>query len=147
VIWLAPGFLYRRIDQLTNRAALICGLVMLAQTTAAHAQAPVVLACKLPAAGAMAATAPAERFFRVAPGSFQEWDAARRKFGQNLCVAYACSKAADRTEGSISSASVTYTVGVIHATGEAYWRAAGASGLAADHGSCRIAAPPNHPRP
>lgn len=127
------------------RAALFCGLAMLAQTAAAHAQAPVVLACTLPAAGG--AAAPAERLFRVAPGSFQEWDAAQQKFGPNLCAAYACAKTAERSEGTIGSASVTYTVGVLHSTGEAYWRAAGATGLATDHGACRIASVPEGHRP
>ena len=111
----------------------------MAQAAAANAQSPVVIGCKLPAADA---SDTAERFFRIAPGSFQEWDATRRDFGQNLCSAYACAKAPDRSEGTIGSASVTYTVGVAHATGEAYWRATGATGLAADHGPCRIAAPP-----
>ena len=129
------------------RAALFCGLAMLAQSAAAHAQSPVVLACKLPAANVAGTPASAERIFRVAPGSFQEWDAAQRKFGANLCAAYTCAKTAERSEGSIGSASVTYTVGVVHATGEGYWRATGASGLATDHGSCRIAAAPQAPRP
>ena len=130
------------------RAALFCGLAMLAQSAVARAQSPVVLACTLPAAStAASAAAPAERLFRVAPGSFQEWDPAQRRFGANLCAAYACAKTADRSEGSIGSASVTYTVGVVHATGEAYWRATGASGLAADHGPCRIATAPETSRP
>jgi len=121
-------------------AALLGGLILtMALAEGASAPSPVVLGCKLPAAGA---PAPAERFFRVAPGSFQEWDAARKVFGPNLCSAYACAKAPDRSEGSIGSASVTYTVGVVHGTGEAYWRATGASGLAADHGPCRVAAEP-----
>lgn len=123
-----------------TRVALFFGMAMLAPSTGAHAQSPVVLACRLPAAGAVAA--PPERLFRVAPGSFQEWDAVQRKFGANLCAAYSCAKAADRLEGTIGSASVTYTVGVVHATGEAYWRAAGATGLATDHGPCRIVAAP-----
>jgi hypothetical protein len=124
--------------RLAMRAVLLCGLMM-AQAAAASAQSPVVIGCKLPSVGAQT---PVERFFRVAPGSFQEWDAARKAFGQNLCSAYACAKSPDRSEGTIGSASVTYTVGVTHDTGEAYWRATGASGLAADHGPCRIAAPP-----
>ena len=124
------------------RAALFCGLAILAQSAGAHAQSPVVLACKLPVAGAGAAAAPSERLFRVAPGTFQEWDAGQRKFGTNLCAAYTCAKTAERSEGSIGSASVTYTVGVVHATGEAYWRATGASGLATDHGPCRVVAAP-----
>jgi len=111
----------------------------MAQAVAANAQSPVVIGCKLPSAGVPET---AERFFRIAPGSFQEWDATGRVFGQNLCSAYACAKAPDRSEGTIGSASVTYTVGVVHGTGEAYWRVTGASGLATDHGPCRIAAPP-----
>jgi hypothetical protein len=124
----------------TITAALVFGLAMLAQSTGAQAQAPIILACKLPVAGA--AGAPPERLFRVAPGSFQEWDADQRKFGANLCAAYSCAKTADRSEGTIGSASVTYTVGVVHATGEGYWRAAGATGLATNQGACRIASAP-----
>jgi len=119
-------------------AALLSGLVVLAQ--AAGAGSPVFLACNFP--GPAGAATPAERTFRVAPGSFQEWDAAKQAFGQNLCLAFACAKTADRTEGNISSASVSYTVGVVNGTGEGYWRAAGASGLAANHGSCRVIAAP-----
>jgi hypothetical protein len=122
---------------------------MLALSAQARAQSPVVLACQLPAARAAGtpAAAPTERFFRVAPGTFQEWDAAQGRFGTNLCAAYTCAKMADRSEGTIGSASVTYTVGIVHATGEGYWRATGASDLATDHGSCRVATAPQGARP
>ena len=125
-----------------NAFLLISGLVVFAQ--APVAPSPVVVACRFPGqsiAGAPA-SAPTERVFRLAPGSFQEWDAATKKFGQNICLSYACAKTPDRTEGSISSASVSYTVGITNGTGDAYWRAQGASGLAANHGACRVVAQP-----
>jgi hypothetical protein len=139
VVWL-PLATFGKGRVLTTRTAVFCGLAILAAATAARAQSPLVLACKLPAAKAPAP--PAERIFRVAPGSFQEWDPVQRRFGPNLCAAYACSKSAERLEGVIGSASVSYTVGVVPSTREAYWRVNGASGLAADHGPCRVTAEP-----
>lgn len=124
-------------------AVLLSGVALLAQ--AAGAGSPVVLACNLPTPAAAGASA--DRIFRVAPGQFQEWDAARKTFGANHCLAFACAKTPDRTEGSISSASVSYTVGVVTGTGEGYWRATGASGLAANKGSCRIVADPSSKAP
>lgn len=116
-------------------AALLSGLVVMAQ--AAGPPSPVFLACSMPANGVTA-----ERIFRVAPGSFQEWDAAKQDFGKNFCEAFACSKTPERMEGSISSASVSYTVGIVNDTGEGYWRAAGASGLSANKGACRVVPAP-----
>ena len=122
--------------------ALISGLVVLAQS--AELGPPVILACNLPTpAVAGAPPAPsAERIFRVAPGSFQEWDAGKQAFGANFCAAFACAKTPGRMEGNISSASVSYTVGVVSGTGGGYWRAAGASGLSANQGVCRVIATP-----
>jgi hypothetical protein len=122
---------------------------MLAQSVAGGAQ-PVILACNLPvqAVAGAAVVPPAERVFRVAPGSFQEWDARKQAFGENFCAAFACAKTPGRMEGNISSASVSYTVGVVSGTSEGYWRATGASGLAAKQGACRIvAAPPSSRAP
>jgi hypothetical protein len=121
--------------------ALLSGLALMAQ---AAMPAPVVLSCSMPArlvAGAASAP-PSERIFRVGAGSFQEWDAAQRKFGGNLCGAFTCRKTADRLEGNIGSASVTYTVGIVTGTSEGYWRAVGASGLAATKGACRVITAP-----
>ena len=131
------------------RAAFLCGLAVLAQAAGARAQSPVFLACNIPARAAPGGppAAPVERTFRVAPGSFQEWDAARHQFGRNLCLAFACVKTADRSEGSVGSASVTYTVGIVAATGEAYWRALGASDLGATQGPCRVVPAPTGSRP
>jgi hypothetical protein len=120
---------------------LLSGLALLFQSAGAAPGAPVVLSCSFPVAGASAA-APAARIFRVGPGSLQEWDAGLRQFGRNLCLPFACVRAAGRTEGSISSASVSYTVGVSD-SGEAYWRAQGATGFAAKQGVCRVINPPN----
>jgi hypothetical protein len=121
--------------------ALLSGLALMAQ---AASPAPVVLSCSIPArlVAGSAPVAPTERIFRVGVGSFQEWDAAQRKFGGNLCGAFACRKSADRMEGNIGSASVTYTVGIVTGTSEGYWRAVGASGLAANKGPCRVITAP-----
>ena len=122
-------------------AALLSGLMILAQ---AAAGAPVVLACDIPSppGRAIATAAPHERIFRVGPGSIQEWNDSSREFGPNLCAAFGCVKTADRSEGTISSASVAFTVGVVNSTGQGYWRAAGASGLAVTRGACRVITPP-----
>jgi hypothetical protein len=125
------------------RLALFCGLVVMAQAAGAAAPAPVVVACTFPLEAASGGPAtPTVRTFRISAGSFQEWDADLKAFGGNLCQAYACVRAAGRMEGTIGSASVTYTVGIVSGGG-AYWRAAGATRLASDHGACRILpAPP-----
>jgi hypothetical protein len=49
-------------------------------------------------------------------------------------------KSADRAEGTISSASVAYTIGV--AGGQGYWRVLGASGGGPRSGSCRVVTEP-----
>ena len=123
-------------------AMFLSGLLLLAAVPAVPA--PVVLTCSLPARaapGEATATIPEQRTFRLAAGQFQEWDAGLKQFGPNLCRAFACVKAPDRTEGNISSASVTYTVGITPA-GEGYWRALGATGFAAKQGVCRVVPEP-----
>jgi hypothetical protein len=125
-------------------------LVMAAQVAQTGAQPAVVLACNIPANPAKAAAAaapPAERVFRIAPGSLQEWGAAQQRFGQNLCLAYACARSPTRVEGSISTATVSYTVGIDYSTHSGYWRAAGASGLKTTEGSCRIVPAPTPGEP
>jgi hypothetical protein len=122
-------------------ASLLSGLAVLAQ---AAAPPPVTLSCSLPAramAGGPAAP-PVERIFRVGQGSFQEWDVAAGKFGGNLCGTFTCRKTPDRVEGTIGSASVTYTIGMVTGTTSGYWRALGASGFAAKEGVCRIITAP-----
>lgn len=126
-------------------AMLLSGLALLAAAPAAQPPAgPVVLACRIPvrAASGSGAVTSADRIFRVGPGAFQEWDANQRKFGRNLCDAFPCSKTPDRMEGNVSSASASYTVGIMSNTGEGYWRAVGATGFAAKQGVCRVITEP-----
>lgn len=126
----------------TLLSVLAVTAVMAAQPAAAAAPSPVILACNLPArtAPGVAPSTRADRIFRVGPGSLQEWDAARRQFGSNLCGAFACVRTANRSEGTISSASVSYTIGV--AQGVGYWRVVGASTGGARSGSCRTVTEP-----
>ena len=70
-----------------------------APPTGAQPARAVILACNLPTrsvAGAPA-TGSGERIFRIAPGSFQEWNSTRREFGGNLCGAYTCVRTANKT--------------------------------------------------
>src|SRR4051812_21657580 len=100
---------------MANRAALLSVLALAAMPrAAAAAQGPVVISCNLPARSITGApvTAGGERIFRVAPGALQAWDPTKKSFGGNLCAAYTCQRSANRTEGTISSASVAYTIGV-----------------------------------
>ena len=127
------------------RTVLLSVLAVLATAqgaTAAATQGPAVIACNLPARSLAALPAPTgdERIFKVGPGSLQAWDPARKAFGGNLCAAYSCVKAPDRSEGTISSASVSYTIGVTG--GQGYWRVLGASGGGPRAGSCRIVSEP-----
>ena len=130
---------------MATRAALLSILALTALPPgAAAAQAPVVIACNLPTrpiTGA-AVTPGNERVFRLSPGSLQAWDPTHKAFGSNLCSAYSCVRATGRTEGTISSASVSYTIGV--ANGQGYWRVLGASGGGPRSGACRIVSEP-HP--
>ena len=128
---------------MANRAALISALaVMVAPQGALAAKGPVTIACNLPARTITGAPATSgnERIFRVATGSLQAWDPEKKAFGPNLCAAYSCRRAPDRAEGTISSASVAYTIGV--AGGQGYWRVLGASGGGPRTGSCRIVSEP-----
>ena len=127
------------------RTAFLSVLALLATAqgaSAAAAPGPVVMACNLPARSlpSLPAITGNERVFKVSPGSLQTWDPARKAFGQNLCAAYSCVKAPDRSEGTISSASVSYTIGVTG--GQGYWRSLGATGGGARSGSCRIVSEP-----
>ncbi|HEX4709365.1 hypothetical protein [Phenylobacterium sp.] len=127
-----------------HTALLNALLLMAAQAAETGAQPPIVLACNLPTSPATVAAAatPAERVFRIAPGSLQEWDVEQQRFGQNLCEAYACARSPTRAEASVSSATVSFTVGVEYSTRTAYWRVLGASGLKTTEGSCRIVPAP-----
>jgi hypothetical protein len=117
------------------------GLALAAGAGDVQAQAPVVLVCSMtlpsgPTPGSVKPAIREERVFRIGRGSFEEWRPAERKYGPNLCEAYGCSANAQRTEGAISSASVSYTIGVDHKTGAGYWRSVGASGRAETQGDC-----------
>jgi len=129
---------------------IACGLGLALSAGAAEgwAQSPVVLVCSMTQASSAApGTAKPvirqERVFRIGGGSFQEWQPADRQYGPDLCAAYGCSANAERTEGVISSASVSYTIGVDHKTGAGYWRSVGASGRAETQGVCRETADPS----
>ena len=123
---------------MANRAALLFVLAGAAMPQAAVAvESPAVIACNIPARSITGAppTAGGERIFRIAPKSLQAWDPVQKAFGPNLCSAYSCTRTAGRTEGTIGSASVTYTLGV--AGGQGYWRVMGASGGGPRSGTCR----------
>ena len=127
---------------MANHAALLSVLAITAAPDGAvTAQKPLVLACNIPANTIAGVPATGDgRLFRIGPGSLQAWDPDRKAFGQNLCSAYNCVRAPDRTEGTISSASVAYTIGV--KSGQGYWRVLGASGGGPRNGACRILSEP-----
>lgn len=116
------------------------------QASAAWSQAPRFLSCEIPTPMGIAGTATAAhdgpRIFRLAPGSFSEWSPQDHEFGQNLCDAFACSADAKRVEGTISAASVSYSIGLDQTTGRGYWRATGASNLPRTEGSCSLISDP-----
>jgi len=117
---------------------ILCGLAGLARSATAEAPRAIegafILNCQMPSAG----SAPSERVFRIAPRVFQEWRPADKAFGNNLCASFPCSANRDRLEGTISSASVVFTVQVDRRTGGATWRTQGASNLATSTGACTI---------
>jgi hypothetical protein len=137
----------------TTWIAQAVGLALVAQAGAAAAQGPTILSCTIvrPAAtGGSASGVREERVFRIGPGSLQEWEQDVRHFGPNLCEVFACAANRDRSEGTITSASVAYTIGVDHKTGVGYWRSvvpvSGAIG-AETKGACRQTADPSTPAP
>jgi hypothetical protein len=83
-----------------------------------------------------------QRVFRIAPHSLQQWDPARRGFGPNLCLSFACSADAHRTTGTISSASLNVTISLDQATRQATWKTVGASGLTKPAGTCTVGPDP-----
>ena len=130
-------------------AALPCLLLVLGAATA-RTQAPHVLSCEIPApitATAASDAKPAPRIFRLSKGRFEAWNPQEQAFSENLCEVFTCTARADRLEGSLSSASVVYTVGVDAGTGRAYWRVLGASNLPRAEGSCEAVADPTRPKP
>lgn len=121
------------------------------QASAAGAQSPRFLSCDIPSPIGIEGSAPAApsgpRIFRIAPGSFSEWDQSDHEFGPSLCEAFTCHADAQRLEGTITSASIIYKIGVDHTTGVGYWRAKGASNLTRNEGACSLIADPSQARP
>jgi hypothetical protein len=133
---------------MTMYAALLYGLALMAQAAPAAGGTLVTLSCQLPARPAEGAGGkPAPRIFQIGSGSLREWNEVTHEYGANLCRSFNCVKAADRSEGSISSASVTYVVGVQNGGAEGYWRATGATGGGVTHGACQIVPAPAPRRP
>lgn len=138
--------------------ARLAGLALIAGT-AAHAQgvsnAParakptVTLTCSFLQAPSAAGAGPRtkQRVFRIGEGAFHEWDPLTKRFGPNLCSAFTCKGDRNRLEGSITSASASYTVGLDRATRQADWRAVGATGLAQSSGHCAVTRDPEKPAP
>ncbi len=120
----------------------IAALIAAAATVAAPNPAgrtALILSCDVgPGSGVKDVRASNVRVFRLAPRTFQEWNPDLRRFGNNLCQAYACSAENGRLRGAISSASLTVTVEVDPATGAGGWRTTGASGRARTSGSCQV---------
>lgn len=123
------------------------GLALAAGAGEARSQAPLVMTCAMtrPSTAPPGAAKPIireERTFRIGPDRLEEWRPEDRRYGPNLCAAFGCAGNADRTEGTIGSASVTYTIGVDHRSGSGYWRSVGASGRSETQGVCRQVADP-----
>ncbi|MES3026691.1 MAG: hypothetical protein V4820_02415 [Pseudomonadota bacterium] len=121
------------------------------QASAAWSQSPRFLSCDIPSPigieGSASDARIGPRIFRITPGSFSEWNSRDHEFGPSLCEAFTCIADAKRVEGTISSASMTYKIGVDRATGGGYWRAKGASNLPRIEGSCSLVADPSPPHP
>jgi len=81
---------------------------------------------------------PEPRVFRIAPRLFQEWRPERKQFGSNLCQSFACHGDRHRMEGSISSATLVFTVSLDVDRGQGSWRAIGSSGLSRRDGPCTV---------
>jgi hypothetical protein len=96
-----------------------------------------VLTCDMASASDPAIT---QRVFRIGQRSLQQWDPARRAFGPNLCLSFACSADAHRTTGAISSNSLNVTISLDRDTGRATWKTLGASGLTKTSGACSVRA-------
>lgn len=122
-------------------------LVLMLGATATATVASAEAATKAPARGfavltcdMVSASDPTsvQRLFRIAPHSLQQWDPARRAFGPNLCLSFACSADGHRTTGTISSASLNLTISLEQNAKTASWQAVGASGLTKPRGVCRV---------
>lgn len=121
------------------------GLCIALQANAAWSQPARVLSCDIPAQlGSIgpATTGQAQpRIFRLSPNRFEEWSAADREFGPNLCETFPCKSDAQRLEGTITTASVAYSIGVDQEG--AHWRAKGASNLPRNQGPCKVVPDPS----
>ena len=127
--------------------SLLVGVCAALQSPAVWSQSPHFLSCEIPAqlgsTGVQTTSRAGPRIFRVAPNMLQEWDSRDREFGVNLCETAACSANAQRSEGSITTASMAFVIGVDHKTGKGYWRATGASNLPRTEGKCDLIADPS----
>jgi len=127
--------------------SLLVGVFAAFQSHAVWSQSPHFLSCEIPAqlgsTGVQATARAGPRIFRVAPNTLEEWDSRDRQFGVNLCETSACRANAQRSEGSITTASMAYNIGVDHKTGKGYWRAKGASNLPRTEGKCDLIADPS----
>jgi hypothetical protein len=133
---------------MTMYAALLSSLALLAQAAPAAGAATVTISCEIPSAALAAGGSKLRtRVFQIGPGSFRERSEVTREYGANLCLSVSCVKSPGRSEGTISSASVTYVVGVRNGGADAYWRATGATAVTPTHGVCRILSPAAAARP
>jgi hypothetical protein len=116
-------------------------LALAAATTTTPPAAPataLVLTCDMGPPPGQPAAASQVRVFRIAPGSFQEWRTAERRFGNNLCLSFPCAREQGHLRGVIRSTSLEVTVEVDPAAGAGSWKALGASGLSRSAGPCRV---------
>lgn len=97
-----------------------------------------ILTCDVSKPGGPAAT----RTFRIAPKVFQERKAGAKAFGPNLCLSFPCSVDRAKLEGTISSASVIFTVTADPAAGSASWRSKGAANAGRSSGACKLSQEP-----
>lgn len=120
---------------MTDAAAIAAALALVA-AGAQHPPGPWILTCNMAGPGEDQNGPKAHRMFRIGPHLFEAWNPEKKAFGRNLCVSFSCVGSKDRLEGVISSPTLSLTVTLDPATGQASWRALGASNLKTTNGPC-----------
>ena len=118
----------------------LAALALAAAAPPAPAPRTFILKCETGPAAPGAPPVDPVRVFRLGTGLLQEWRPQERRFGPNLCSAFAGRRAQGSLEGTVSSASTALTLRLDPAQRNATWRVTGASGLKRTSGPCSVQA-------
>jgi hypothetical protein len=119
-------------------AAALGAALAIAAAPGPYGEGPWILTCNMAGPNESQTGPNAQRTFRIGRRLFQEWRPETKQFGRNLCQSLSCVGAPDKLQGVISSPTLSLTITLDLANGQASWRTLGASGLRVTSGPCTV---------